>query len=301
MSCSVTGTGYSLFHMRNAAGCLLLALLTGQQAFGQALPSGLTPPPLGSPLPGILQREPPAVSAAPAPGAAAPGAINPAAAAAVTDATIEGATAYQPANLQPYLADLIGPAVPISRVEAARTAIVNRYRADGYAYTAVNVRIHAGHLRLIVTEGHIIDVKLDGRIGPAGEQVLRFLRRLTDIRPLTTAALERALLLASDVPGLTVRGIINPSADDPGALTLVAQVTRQAVSGQISADNRAFRQTGPEELLAVADFNSFTSLGERTEVSIYHTFDNTNTFGQASEGVLPGRLRAEAACLRRGR
>ena len=201
---------------------------------------------------------------------------------------MEGATAYSPAILQPYVADLTGAAVPIARVEAARTAIVNRYRADGYAYTAVNVRIHAGHLRLIVTEGHIVDVKLDGRIGPAGEQVLRFLRRLTDVRPITTAALERALLLASDVPGVTVRGIINPSSDDPGALTLVAQVTRQAVSGQITADNRAFRQTGPEELLALTDFNSFTSLGERTELSIYHTFDNTNTFGQASEEFFIG-------------
>ena len=60
------------------------------------------------------------------------------------------------------------------------------------------------------------------------------------------------------------------------------------MSGQISADNRAFRQTGPEELLALTDFNSFTSLGERTELSIYHTFDNTNTFGQASEEFFIG-------------
>jgi hemolysin activation/secretion protein len=65
-------------------------------------------------------------------------------------------------------------------------------------------------------------------------------------------------------------------------------VQRQAESGVLRADNRAFQLTGPEELLAVADLNSFTSLGERTEVSMYHTFNNTDNFGQASEEFFIG-------------
>jgi len=69
---------------------------------------------------------------------------------------------------------------------------------------------------------------------------------------------------------------------------LRAIVDRSAVSGTWRADNRAFRQTGPEELLAVTDFNSFTSFGERSEVTLYHTFNDTNTFGQASEEFFLG-------------
>ena len=273
---------------RNAiiGGLAGLAVLQGAHDAGaQTVPL----PPRGSPLPGVLQPEPPAVSpgaAAPAP--ASPASVNPALTTPVNDVSVQGATAYPNDVLLSLASGLTGPAVQLSRIEAARTAIVNRYRGDGYVYTAVHVRVHDGHLLLIVTEGRIVDVKLDGNIGPAGTQVLRFLHRLTDIQPLTNAALERALLLASDVPGITIHAVINPSNTDPGALTLVAQVSRQPVSAQISADNRAFRQTGPEELLALTDFNSLTSLGERTEISIYHTFDNTDTFGQASEEFFIG-------------
>ena len=57
---------------------------------------------------------------------------------------------------------------------------------------------------------------------------------------------------------MTLRAVLEPSTDQPGALNLIAQVSRQAVSGLATIDNRAFNQTGPIELLGVLDFNSFT-------------------------------------------
>jgi hemolysin activation/secretion protein len=237
----------------------------------------------GSPLPGVA---PPALPSA-APGLtapqAAPAEVNPGLDATISDVAVEGSTAYPASALANYTAGLTGPAVPLARIEAARTAILNRYRADGYVYTAVNARISATHLRLVVIEGRIVAVKLRGDIGPAGTQVLRFLNHLTEVSPITTAEIERWLLLANDVPGVSVRSTINPSTTDPGALTLVADVSRQAFSATIHIDNRAFRETGPEEMLAQFDANSFTSLGERTEISLYHTFNDTDTFGQLSE------------------
>jgi len=246
-------------------------------------------PPPGSPLPGVTTPQTPSVAPVTPPPAAAPGQVNPSLAVPITSTAIAGATAYPLSVLSGYTANLTGPEVPVADIEAARTAIVNRYRADGYVYTAVNARISGTQLTFIVTEGRIVDVKLDGNIGPAGSLVLQFLSPLTEIRPLTTKALERALLLASDVPGVTVRGVINPSTDDPGALTLVAQVSRAPFTGQFQADNRAFRQTGPEELLGVFDLNSFTSLGDLTQVSLYHTLNNTDSFGQISEDWFVGR------------
>ncbi len=118
--------------------------------------------------------------------------------------------------------------------------------------------------------------------------MLRFLRHLTEVRPIDTATLERWLLLAQDVPGVTVRAVLRPSNEDPGALTLIAQVSRQVVNGLLTADNRAFPLTGPEEVLGVLDANSFTQLGERTELSIYHTNGGTQNFGQAAEEFFVG-------------
>src|SRR5262249_28660795 len=90
------------------------------------------------------------------------------------------------------------------------------------------------------------------------------------------------LLLAQDVPGVTLRAVLEPSTDQPGALNLIAQVSRKPVSGLASIDNRAFNETGPIELLGVLDLNSFTEYGEKTEFSFYHTFPNSENFGQAS-------------------
>ena len=146
----------------------------------------------------------------------------------------------------------------------------------------------SGALRFVVVEGHIVDVKLDGDIGPAGVQVLRFLRHLTEEPVLDNATLERWLLLAQDVPGVSVHAVLRPSADDPGALTLVAQVSRQAANGLLTVDNRATALSGPQEGLLVLDANSFTQFGERTELSIFHTSGSTQNFGQASEDVFVG-------------
>ena len=202
---------------------------------------------------------------------------------------MDGVTAYPADALAGYTADLIGPAVPVSRIEAARAAILQKYRADGYVLSAVSARVDPdGTLRFLVTEGHIDAVKLDHDIGPAGTQVLRFLQRLTEVKPVDEKTLERYLLLAGDVPGVTVRAVLQPSADEPGALTLIAQVSRSAVTGIVATDNYASRYTGPIETLGAVNLNSFSEYGERTQLSLYQAWPNSQTFGQAQSDVFLG-------------
>lgn len=276
-----------------AAGLLAVVLAMPGVAAAQSAFQPLTgnAVPQGSPIPRVLPPTPPSVAPGlevpPATEAPLPGGDQ---AVAVRAVAVEGATAFSARRFDAVTAGLIGPATTLSRIEAARLALLNLYRADGYAFTAVNAALAAetGRLRFTVVEGRIADVKLEGDIGPAGVQVLRFLRHLTETRPINTATLERWLLLAQDVPGVTVHAVLRPSTDDPGALTLIAQVSRQVADGLLTADNRAFPLTGPEEVLGVLDANSFTQLGERTEVSIYHTNGNTQNFGQVSEEVFLG-------------
>jgi len=246
--------------------------------------------PQGSPLPRVL---PPSLPSA-APGTELPllpppGTEVPNRPVKVTAVAIEGSTVYPPRDLSPFAGGLIGPTTPLPKIDAARQAILQHYRNAGFVLTTVSVKLDAaGNLRFIVTEGRIVSVKLDGDIGPAGVQVLRFLNRLTETVPIDAKTMERYLLLAQDVPGVTVRAVLQPSEGQPGQLTLIAQVSRKAIGGSFSADNRAFNETGPNEFLGVLDFNSFTSFGERTEVSYYHTFPNSQNFGQVSEEFFVG-------------
>lgn len=224
----------------------------------------------GSPLPGIEQPQAPRL----APGLprpprpTAPAESTAGATLRITSVTVDGITAFPPAAIAPLTAGLTGPAIPEGRIEASRRALVDLYRSQGYVYTTVRAIISGTGLRFQVVEGYVAEVKLDGNVGPAGTQVLRFLNHIVGQVPLTTTTLERWLLLAQDIPGLTVRSVLNPSLGDPGALTLVAQVSRKPISGYVTADNRALDLAGPSEGLGVINFDSFTEFGEHTQLSM---------------------------------
>ena len=135
----------------------------------------------------------------------------------MSQVAVDGVTVYPAADIAAMTDGLAGRTVPFSRIDATRAAIAQRYRADGYVLSTVAASYDArtGSLRFVVTEGHIASVKLDGDIGPAATQVLRFLNRLTE-QPVTDAAtLERYLLLAQDVPGVTVHAVLRPRPTNP--------------------------------------------------------------------------------------
>lgn len=205
----------------------------------------------------------------------------------VMDAAIVGNEALPTAMLARHLAGLAGQAATPEQIEAARVAILTEYRNAGFPLLSVvtSAQRVAGGNRLIFTvqEGRVARVRLDGDIGPAGVQVLRFLNRAVSQDAATAARIERALLLAGDVPGVTVRGVLRPlEGGAPGELELVAEVSPRPFSGFITGDNRGFQRAGPVQFLVVGQANSFTSYGERTEASFYTSAQAEAIFGQAS-------------------
>ncbi len=234
-----------------------------------------TPPNLGSGLPNLA----PSGAEAPLPNAIIP----------VDSVSIIGATAFAPAALNAATRGLAQKSVPLSQIEAARRALVTLYRSHGFVLTTVSLDIDArGNVRFIVTEGRIVAVKLSQDIGPAGTMVLRFLDHLTEERPVSEGSLEHWLLLAQQIPGVSVHAVLQAEAGDPGALTLVAEVSKQTISTLVTSDNRSFQDTGPAEGLGVIDVNSLTSLGDQTEFSLFHTSGGTDNFGQASTSAFIG-------------
>ena len=202
----------------------------------------------------------------------------------VTGASLFGAEAAA------LTAGLTGTPVPLPRLNEAREAIVRLYRGRGYALSAVSLAIDraSGTVRFEVTEGRIAAVRLDGDIGPAGAMVLRFLNRLTEFPAIESDTLERYLLLAQDIPGVSLSTVLEPSNDEPGALTLIAQVSLKRVTGQVSLDNRAFELTGPIQFLGIADLNGLTSRGDKTEIALFHSLPNSQNFGQISTELFIG-------------
>lgn len=213
---------------------------------------------------------------------------------------VEGVTVYDEATLRGLYGDVVGAAVPRARLDEVVQALQTRYREDGYILTVVSGefrKTNEGQVVFVIraTEGYISDVKLDGDIGPAGTLVLDMLQRLTDKRPVNNKDLERYLLLANDIPGVTARAVLRREGLEPGAVQLVAQVARKEVSGLLSFDNRAPPEAGPYELLLSGATNSYTRFGERAEALFYNTFNREQLFGQVN---LSGFLNGEGLQLR---
>lgn len=274
---------------------ILLALLAGllagapRNAAAQG-PAGALIPPQGTRAPEMAPpvhpRVGPATPRGPAPAASQDPAL--ARSVTITSVAIEGATAFPLSRIESEIGPLTGT-IPLQRVEEARVAILGLYRNAGYVFTVVDATIErGGRLRLTIGEAEIVEVRLDGDIGPAGTQVLRFLENLRGVRPIDTATLERWLLLVEDIPGVSMRAVLRPAGTAPGALSLVAQVGRQAITGYVAADNRAFRLTGTQQGIAAVQFNAFTSLAERTELQFYYANGRTSVYGQASTEFFVG-------------
>ena len=205
----------------------------------------------------------------------------------VTGVAIDGATVYPAAKLAALFAGIDGATVPRSQIAEAVRALQTKYRDDGYFLTVVRDTLEPGPsgdlLRVRVIEGYISDVKIDGEVGPVGVLVYDYLRHLTDRRPTRFGDVERYVLLAKEIPGITIRTILRPARDEPGAVELVAQIQKKSVDLLVTDDNRGPRTAGPNEMLVGVSANSFTSLGERTQIYVYDTpFDAEQVFGQLS-------------------
>ena len=208
-----------------------------------------------------------------------------------TSVDVEGVTAYPQPEIAQLADGLVGPAVPLPQIDAARQAILQRYRADGYVLTTVVGRTstHNGRLRFVVTEGRIASVKLDGDIGPAGTQVLRFLNRLTEKQPIDSVTLERYLLLAQDVPGVTPArraGAIDRSArraepDRPGQ-------PPDGVRPRHASTTAPSTRPGRSSSSACSTSTASPSSARRPRSRYYHAFPNSQNFGQVSTETFLG-------------
>lgn len=252
-------------------------------------PPQLTPPPR-PPEPGTIS--------APA-GPAAPGAPPGAESVTLTPVEIEidGNTVYRRGEIDALVRPLIGRQIPASEIFKLAEAIQRKYRDDGYFLATVTVpaqRVADGRVKLLVTEGYISNVLVEGDAGPVSEQAKSFLDNLVGKKPINIGDLERYLLLTEDLPGIKVKAVMRPGRE-PGSSELIAQLTREWWDLFNQTDNRGASFTGPTQNLFSVGLNSFTSIGERLELTYFTTFSGENNFVQ---GAYSGHVGPEGTRFR---
>lgn len=281
--------------VRSQAAVAVALLLAFAPLQAQTLPSAAEPG-RQAPAP-VLSRPVPAGAAVVAPGGSA--AQAPAGADklnfTLAEMAIEGVTVYTADSLRSLYAGLIGTSITVA------DAIERRYRGDGFVTSRVIVpeqAIEGGRFRIVVGEGFIADVVVEGDVGPARAAVDKLMAPLRGVKPINVTQVERQLLLANDVPGLTVRAALEPSATQTGGSVLVVRGERKPMDLAFSYGNRGTTYLESREMSASVAYNAVGERADRITVAtkaavpadrstfIAGTYDALLTAGGATLGLM---------------
>jgi hemolysin activation/secretion protein len=202
-------------------------------------------------------------------------------------AEFDGLQGLTRADLASTYAPFIGRDVPISTVCEIRDRAATILRDAGYI-AAVQVpeqRIDGGIVRFQVLMAHLTQVRVRGEATGAETALAAYLGQLTR-RPLFNRyEAERYLLLASDLPGYTVRLTLRPAGTAPG--DVIGDVTVQRLSAYVDfiTQNGGSHALGRWGGLLRTQWFGLTGLGDRTSLSLYSTsdFDEQQTVQLAHE------------------
>ena len=153
-------------------------------------------------------------------------------------------------------------------------AITARYQADGYVLSRATVRspVRGGVVNIDVTEGYVSDVRIDGEHAESGPSKLieGYGKKVMADKPLRAETLERYLLLANDLPGVTAKGVLRPVGAG-GATQLVFVLGHDKWEASYTIDNRGTDLLGPIQHSVTMGANSFLGMYDRTLLRLVTT------------------------------
>jgi len=190
-------------------------------------------------------------------------------------AEFDGLQGLTRADVASTYAEYMGRDVPISVVCEVRDRAATVLRNAGYI-AAVQVpeqRIEGGIIHFQVLMAHLTQVRVRGEAKGAEIALAAYLNQLTR-RPLFNRyEAERYLLLASDLPGYTVRLTLRPAGTAPGDVIGDVTVQRLPAYADFIIQNGGSRELGRWGGLLRGQLFGLTGLGDRTSVSLFSTSD----------------------------
>lgn len=188
-----------------------------------------------------------------------------------------GVTAVSEADLRDAYAGYLGKPQPVSVICAIRDRAA-RIIFDNGVLARVEIpeqRITGGALVLEVIEAQVVNVRVRRDVGPAQAAVERYAEKLRGMKPFDMAKAQRYLLLASDLPGLRVRAAVRPSTSaERGAVDIDLTVVHEGPQAVANVQNTGSKQVGRWGGLLRGEVAGYTSYGESTSLTAFHTLDS---------------------------
>ena len=283
---------------------LSLSLVLGLHITGWAQ----TAPDAGSLLQQLERERRPALPPKALPSRPAePAALQPLQGASVTVSSFRfvGNTLLSAGQLAPAVAEYLNRPLDFSQLQAASAAVAEIYRAAGWIVRAYLPQqdIVDGVVTIQIVEAVFGGVQLEG--APATRVSLTQIQRGIDAQqavgaPLNADAIDRALLLADDLPGVAVSGSLREGTQASQTELVIKLADEPLLMGEGTLDNTGSRSTGAKRLSANLNFNSAFGLGDLLSANLIHTqgSDYLRLGGTLPVGAKGWRIGANASNMR---
>jgi hemolysin activation/secretion protein len=250
----------------NLAAALLPALLHAQ-----------TPPDAGSVLRQIEQERRAALPEQSEPLAMPPAPMQALAGTTVTVTAFQfaGNHRFTSQQLASAVAPFVGRPLVFGQLQDAAIAVADAYRTAGWIVRAYlpKQEIVAGVVTIQVIEATLGAVRIEGtarRVSAA--RVTNIIDAAQDRgAPLNSRALDRGLLLISDLPGVLATGRLGPGRNPAESDLILSVEDGPAVNGNFTIDDAGARFTGPARLIAAASLNGPFRIGDRADGLVLHS------------------------------
>ncbi len=193
---------------------------------------------------------------------------------------INGQLAIPAAEIEALVAPLRGRTATLADLLQLGQDIRRAYEDAGFGLVSVRVPpqeitsegADAGVVRLVVTEGTLRQIIPQGVGGDTRRQVMRYLTQIqagADAgEPVNLKRVERFLLLANDLPGVSVRASLKRGVA-AGEVDMVVDIRLDRLTGQLSLQNLASKPLGRWGVLAGVDYNGPVLGGRLDQVSVF--------------------------------
>lgn len=183
-----------------------------------------------------------------------------------------GVTQLSDSELQQLVADIINRPVTVADLHIAARRVTAAYRNRGYILALAVVppqEIGDGTLAIQVNEGRIGAVEVKNEHGHGGSSLVQGVAsRLTRSASFRLRDLEGTLATLGDVPGLTVRSVLEASRTQPLASDLTLVTSRKPWAMQMVGDSFGGRVAGRGRVFAQASASGWLTGAEQTALTV---------------------------------
>lgn len=183
---------------------------------------------------------------------------------------VKGNSIVSRRDIRHIVAPFEGKQLTLGELQGIANRITATYVQKGYPFTQGYVpaqTIRNGLVRIDVLEAHYDRIKLDNKSRVRDSVVKAALSGLQPGAPVGQASLDRALLLASDLPSTSVKGVLMPGRTTGASQLLVNVAPGAAANSIVGIDDYGNAATGRVRFGATVAYYNPLELGDTVTAS----------------------------------